>query len=85
MATTLWLKFTDGQEEEVKLTARTLIEAERKFGAKLQDAAVEGQFYAAWHRLGRQGDFETWVDSVDDYNIREGSAVPTLPAASDDS
>lgn len=86
MARTLVITFEDGRTESVRLNTRCLVEAERKFG-DMGRHAIEGTYYAAWFRLGRPGgDFDAWLDTVDDAREESGSTdgepVPTQPEAS---
>jgi hypothetical protein len=82
---TIKLWFNDGQTAEAKLNPRALIESERKFGDKLQSHAAEGQFFAAWCRLGRPGDFDAWLDTIEDWEEVSEPADPSQPAPSGDS
>jgi len=78
------LTFTDGHAEEVKLNPRVLVEVERKFGATIP--GIEGSLYGAWHRLGRPGVFDEWLDTIE--SIEEAPGVeptPTVPEASEGS
>lgn len=81
MATRIVVTFEDGSSEEVRLTPRAFIEAERKFKGELP--AVEGVLYAAWFKLGKpRGHFDTWVDTVDEMShIEDDAPVPTQPEA----
>jgi hypothetical protein len=77
------LTFTDGRKEEVKLNPRVLVEIERKFGATVP--GIEGSLYGAWHKLGRPGDFDEWLDSLESIDERSEEALPFESAPTDDS
>lgn len=80
----LRIAFVDGRTEEVTLNLRVLVEMERKFG---QDPPpVESTLYGAWHRLGRPGPFDDFIDSVESVDpVEAEEAVPTQPGPSDGS
>lgn len=79
------LTFTDGRTESVRLSPRVLVEAERRFG-DMAKHPIEGTLYGAWFRLGRPGNFDEWMDSVELMEQEQPEeAVPTLPEASDGS
>jgi hypothetical protein len=78
------LTFDDGRVEEVKMNPRVLVEIERHYDGK--PPRIEGTLYGAWHKLGRQGDFNAWLDTLEDIDEREGEAAnPSPPEASGDS
>lgn len=80
----LKLTFDDGTSQDVKINPRVLVEIERKFGNDWPE--IEGMLYGAWHRLGRPGEFEKWLDTVELMDrVEEGEAVPTGPEPSDGS
>lgn len=82
-APVITLTFTDGHTEEVKLNPRVLVEIERKFGTDIP--GIEGSLYGAWHRLGRPGAFDDWLDTVEEIHEEGGASVPSEPEASDGS
>lgn len=77
------LTFTDGHSEEVKINPRVLVEIERKFGGDIP--GIEGSLYGAWHKLGRVGVFEEWLDTVEEIDESAGEPVPSEPGPSDGS
>lgn len=80
----LRIRFVDGHSEEVPLNLRVLVEMERKFGTDAPP--VESTLYGAWHRLGRHGSFDDFIDSVESVDpVDADEPVPTEPGASDSS
>lgn len=77
------LTFTDGKSESVKLNPRVLVEVERKYGGTIP--AIEGTLYGAWLRLGRHGNFDDWLDTVETIDESTENADPSRPEASDGS
>ena len=76
------LIFTDGRSEAVRINPRCMVEAERKYG-DMSTHGYEATLYGAWFRLGRPGgNFDTWLDTIEDMEQDEEAADPTQPAAS---
>lgn len=72
MAEKIRLTFTDGRAEEVSLNVACLVAAERKYGENMP--RIEGTLFAAWHRLGRPGSFDDWIEQVDGIEEPEGKS-----------
>lgn len=64
MATVARITFENGDVEDIKIKPGDLVMAERHFKGALPN--VEGTLYAAWHRLGRPGGFDKWLDTVEE-------------------
>ena len=77
------LTFTDGTQKSAVLNPRVMVEVERKFGKDLPP--IEGALYAAWLRLGREGTFDDWLDTVESLDESPTDSDPTQPEASDGS
>jgi hypothetical protein len=62
------LHYTDGSTEEVRLTSKAVVEAERRWPGVAPDGSDryrpnEGLHYMVWITLGRpEDDFDTWLD-----------------------
>lgn len=80
MATVARITFDDGSTEDVKIKPGDMVRAERHFKGALPQ--VEGTLYAAWHRLGRPGQFDSWLDTIDGVlNMGEGGdPFPEAPS-----
>lgn len=74
MASVARITFENGDVEDVKIKPGDLVMAERHFKGQLPN--VEGTLYAAWHRLGRPGTFDKWLDTVDEIDRSEGGPAP---------
>lgn len=77
--------------EHVKVRPRAVLEIERRWPSRLPDMsdfmpAMEGMLYGVWVGLGKPGEFEEWVDTVDEIEaIQVDDLTPSSPAPGDGS
>lgn len=78
------LTFVDGSTQEIKLTPKATIAAERKFGATLGDHGAEATYYMGWFVLGMPGGtngFDSWLDTVEGVEpLEEADPIPPAEA-----
>lgn len=67
---------------EVRLRPVCLQAAERKFGALKDMPEVEGSLFMAWVGMGKPGDFDEWVETIDELIAPEADEVPSVAATS---
>lgn len=81
MATSVKITYDDGSTDHVRLKPKDMIMAERHFKHGLPQ--VEGSLYAAWHKLGRPGQFDAWLDRVDEIeqDVEGRDPFPSDPGA----
>lgn len=81
MAVFLDVTYADGNEESIRIKPRAIVEAERRYGGGLP--AIEGTCYAAWVTKGRPGgDFDAWLDGLDEASDRKEKTGPLAQAPS---
>lgn len=77
--------------EHVKVRPQAVLEIERRWPSRKPDMSdampmMEGTLYGVWVGLGSPGQFEDWVDTVDEIEaISVDDLVPSSPAAGDGS
>jgi hypothetical protein len=78
MAVGLSVTYDNGDHQELRATAMGLVAAERKW--KGEPPKVEGTFYACWWGSKARTDgieFQTWLESVADFDeLKESNASP---------
>lgn len=63
-ASRLKVTYTDGTEFEAKMTPKALVLIERKYGKTWPP--IEGSLYAAFLQAGKGGEFDAWLETVED-------------------
>lgn len=81
----LSVKLTTGEQYDVNVTPKVIVECERHFAKPMTDifgesASYEALAWAGWkasHLAGRTGkDFDTWLNDLDDIEPAEEQRVP---------
>lgn len=80
MALILSVTYDDGKSEDIRIKPAGIVAAERKYGADMP--GIEGTIYAAWFTKGKPGDFEAWLESLDEASDHKEQPLPLAQAPS---
>ena len=76
--------YKDGTTAPVRIGVREIVEIERHWKGEVVPA-FESTMYGAWWGLGKPGDFDVWLDSVEALTEEKPLVDPSPPAVGDDS
>lgn len=85
----LVVTYNDGSGADVEASAPDLVAFEREFNRSVARFGEEIRFtdicWLAWHnqnRLGKAGDFDTWLNTVDQIDVQDvGEPAPLAKTA----